>query len=163
MTIRTTVTHITTLPVTVTHVLFTPANQEQSILAEIQGHTVVIPISRGSRPQTPANYPPRQHDRSPIPAAVLHPSATTVLRYLFFIIENASEHEERLPAGPLGHTTEHSPPTIPEDSTSLSGTFTASLRPSFFNSPGKSHSPIAPSSSQPQCPLWMQNTPQLYC
>ena len=37
-------------------------------------------------------------------------------------------------------------------STSLSGTSTASLRPSFFNSPGQSHSPIAPSSSQPQWP-----------
>ena len=54
--------------------------------------------------------------------------------------------------GPLGHTTEHSPPTIPDDSTSLSGTYPASLRPSFCNSPGQSHRPIDPSSSQPQCP-----------
>ena len=114
------------------------------------GHPHQSTDRRGSRPQTPANYPPREHDRSPIPAA---PVSNNSYEVSFFIIENASEHEERLPAGPLGHTTEHSPPTIPDDFTSLSGTSTASLRPSFFNSPGQPHSPIAPSSGQPQCPF----------
>ena len=85
VTILTTVTHITTLPVTVTHVLVTPANQEQSILAEIQGHTVIILISQlvveevdHKLQQITLNVNTIDHP------LLLHPSASTVLRYLFY-------------------------------------------------------------------------------
>ena len=124
------------------------------------GHPHQSTDRRGSRPQTPANYPPRQHDRSPIPAAPVSNNSSEVP---FFIIENASEHEARLPAGPLGHTTEHSTPTISEDSTSLSGTSTASLRPSFSTHLDNSTVPSLHHQVNPSAPLWMQNTPQFYC
>ena len=100
VTILTTVTHITTLPVTVNHVLFTLANQEQSILAEIQGHTVVTghphqsTDRRGSRPQTPANYPPRQHDRSPIPAAPVSNNSSEVY-FLLRMLQNMKSDFQR--------------------------------------------------------------------
>ena len=81
---------------------------------------------------------------------LLHPSTTTVLRYL---IEDASEHEEQLLEGPFRLTTEHPEPTIPEDSTCLSGSSIAPLHPSSSpsSSSGKFHSAINSSSAQPKC------------
>ena len=164
MTILTTVTHITTLPVTVTHVLVTPANQEQSILAEIQGHTVVIPISQLIVEEV-------DHKLQQITLRVntidhpflLHPSATTVLRYLFLLlrmlqnmksdfqrdlldIRHSIHHQQsqRIPppsqAPPLHH---YVPPSL----THLDNPTVPSL-----------HHQVNPSA-----PLWMQNTPQFYC
>ena len=85
VTILTTVIHITTLPVTVTHVLVTPANQEQIILAEIQGHTVVIPISQLIVEKV--DHKVQQitiHVNTIDHLLLLHPSATTVLRYIVY-------------------------------------------------------------------------------
>ena len=100
VTIFRTVIHITNRPVTVTHVLFTSANQEQSILAEIQDHKVVIPISQLTveevyhSPQTPVNYPPRQHNRSPIPAAPVSNNSSEV-SFLLRMLQNMKSDFQR--------------------------------------------------------------------
>ena len=113
------------------------------------GHPHQSTDRRGSRPQTPANYPPRQHDRSPIPAAPVSNNSSEVPFFYYwecFRTWSATSSGTSWTYDRAFNTNNLRRLHLPLRH--LHCIITSLL----FNSPRQFHSPIAPSSSQSQCP-----------